>query len=215
MSGTTQIGKAFFMDIKKTKTATPRRTYTDGFSIIELMITVAIAGLLASIAVPKYKRYLNEARNVEAIEAIDKISAGAVAYHNANSNFPVAADDDATYPATDGYRQGTGSSPSWLTDICPNGGVATPAQMKEYFVTRRNKYVWEKLLFVPELYTTRFNFEYFGYSYPTSAWARATATRSITCGAGGNWRVVQFTRYITYNSGKLARSGVRKVEYEL
>jgi len=48
-------------------------TNTQGFTLIELMVSVGIVGVLASVAVPNYNRYTAKARQTEA-----KVSLGSV-----------------------------------------------------------------------------------------------------------------------------------------
>ena len=72
-----------------------------GFTLIELMIVVAIIGILAAVAIPAFVKYMRKSKTVEAIEALDKIKAGAKSYfqsdhYNSAGNltpkfFPVAA----------------------------------------------------------------------------------------------------------------------------
>jgi prepilin-type N-terminal cleavage/methylation domain-containing protein len=58
-----------------------KRHSTGGFTLIELMIVVAIVGLLSAVAIPTFIKYLRQAKTVEAVEGLDKIKIGAREYY--------------------------------------------------------------------------------------------------------------------------------------
>jgi type IV pilus assembly protein PilA len=53
-----------------------------GFSLIELMIIVAILGIIAALAIPAYVKYLRRSRTIEATMNLRKIFDASVAYYN-------------------------------------------------------------------------------------------------------------------------------------
>ncbi|HEY6879853.1 MAG TPA: prepilin-type N-terminal cleavage/methylation domain-containing protein [Polyangiales bacterium] len=54
---------------------------TSGFTLIELMIVVAILGILAAIAIPAFVTYIRRAKTVEATENLSKMYDAAASYY--------------------------------------------------------------------------------------------------------------------------------------
>ncbi|WP_020676790.1 prepilin-type N-terminal cleavage/methylation domain-containing protein [Geopsychrobacter electrodiphilus] len=66
---------------------TPKKTYA-GFTLIELLITMAIMAILAAIAIPAYRNYMQGSKNNVAISDIKTISTSLVIYQFENRRFP-------------------------------------------------------------------------------------------------------------------------------
>ncbi len=71
-----------------------------GFSLIELMVVVAIIGILAAIAIPIFGGAAAKAKASEAALQLNRLAKAAKSYHNANSGFPQGT--AAALPGTDG-----------------------------------------------------------------------------------------------------------------
>ena len=72
-----------------------------GFTLIELMIVVAIIGILAAIALPAYQDYVGRAQATEALTATSGIRADMGIYLAENGALPDVGDDDEIDDALD------------------------------------------------------------------------------------------------------------------
>ncbi|MBQ1926349.1 MAG: prepilin-type N-terminal cleavage/methylation domain-containing protein, partial [Proteobacteria bacterium] len=87
-----------------------------GFTLIELMIVVAIIGILAAVAVPGFMSYMRNSKTSEAKTNLDAIKKGAIVYFEAEH---YAADGmSATtkrYPTNTAGTNALGTTPSTST----------------------------------------------------------------------------------------------------
>jgi type IV pilus assembly protein PilE len=120
-----------------------RRAGILGFSLIELMVTVAIVAILASIALPAYLSSVRKSRRTEAKAALLDLAGREERYYNTNNNvytnlanalgYGTAA--VTTLTVGSGYYQVTISSPAANGVPAPSYEIVavpiTPDQLKD------------------------------------------------------------------------------------
>ncbi len=94
-----------------------------GFTLIELMIVVAIIGILAAVAIPAFMRYIKKSKSSEAKVSVAAMYTGFKTYFENNSAFPGSAGTYGPSPAL-----GTTCVSGVSTKLAPNAALwtATP-----------------------------------------------------------------------------------------
>ncbi len=110
-----------------------------GFTLIELMIVVAIVGILAAIALPAYQDYVVRSKMSESLAAIAACKTSVAEYAASKSNYPTDVAQAGCSTTSTKYlasltvstgiitavSQGTGASAECTLKLTPTAGAPT------------------------------------------------------------------------------------------
>lgn len=93
-----------------------------GFTLIEMMIVVAIIGILAAIAYPSYTKYVKRTQRAAAVEQMGEVAQAAERYYTRNSGkytdfAPSVANSYYT------FNFATPSASTWTLSATPRAGT--------------------------------------------------------------------------------------------
>ena len=96
-----------------------KRKTQRGFTLIELMITVVVIAILASIAIPSYRDYVLRSRRTDATTALMRLQAAEEKYYLQYNTYTA----NLTDPMPAGIGIGTGTENSYYTlNVALTGG---------------------------------------------------------------------------------------------
>jgi prepilin-type N-terminal cleavage/methylation domain-containing protein len=137
------------------------RQVSRGFTLVELMIVVAIIGVLGAVALPAFSRYVKKSRTAEAAAHLNKMWQSSVAYFEGDQGAGTLAKQ---FPDTDGII-GNNDCCSATSARCPGND------------TRFSNPTWQALnFFIPDPHNY----------YPTYTSAGRNETSEFLAGATGD-----------------------------
>jgi type IV pilus assembly protein PilE len=80
-----------------------RTAKTAGFTLVELMIVIAIIGIISAIAIPSYDSYMKKSRRADAKVALSKMADHQERYYLQNNTYSAAVSDVGGAATEEGF----------------------------------------------------------------------------------------------------------------
>lgn len=128
-----------------------KRKDIQGFSIIELLIVCAVAGLIAAIAVPHLQKAIRATENGNTFASLRTVGSTQASYYSQNGRFGRITEINNVLSSAIGTQQGTDVvRGKWVMSMSPAN--PTDAELREgYTVTARRDVLGEDVIYVYEL----------------------------------------------------------------
>ncbi len=157
---------------------------SSGFTLVELMVVVAVIAILAAIAIPAFSRYVKKSRTAEATGHLNRIWSGSLAYYEVDHA-------DSTTAVVTKQFPGLGLAVSFEGDCCLEPGGKCPGSAATYADS-----IWVALKFnIPDPHLYRASYATAGNA--TLATFTAIAHGDLDC----DGRLSTFARMGRVNAG--------------
>jgi prepilin-type N-terminal cleavage/methylation domain-containing protein len=120
-----------------------RKVSASGFTLIELMIVVAIISILAAVAIPSFIRYTRKSRTIEAVMSIRRMYDGAVAYYIGEHVDKNGVQLHQKFPDSVGPTPSAGIPCAKAVVVNQTEWTANPWQALDFAITDPQRYQYE------------------------------------------------------------------------
>ena len=66
----------------------PKRLFSVGFTLVEIMVVIAIIGILVAVAIPQFATYRQKSYNSAALSDLRNVKTNLEAYYQEHQHFP-------------------------------------------------------------------------------------------------------------------------------